>query len=84
MFCFERYDEAGMCSGMYLGSANTSEECCLLPGSGGMGAGAYATGISGTENCFNCMNVIGELDAQMYGVLILLYIAIYLKNNYYT
>lgn len=63
-FCFETFvDSTGTCSGSLRGVRESPEACCLQAPRG-LGAGAYLE--SGTsENCFSCMNVIGEADIQL-------------------
>ena len=62
-FCFETFvDSVGTCSGILRGVRESPEACCLQAPRG-LEAGAYLK--SGGENCFSCMNVIGEADIQL-------------------
>ena len=54
-FCF---DDSG-CSNI-IGVQTSPEECCLPPGSGGLGAGFFAVG--GDLQCFSCVEIVGEND----------------------
>ena len=55
-FC---YDDSA-CSVDIVGVESSPEECCLPPGSGGLGAGFFAVG--GDPQCFSCVEIVGEND----------------------
>ena len=58
-FCFEGF-AGGTCSGTLLGAVSTPNDCCFVPDRGGLGGGSYVE--SGSEQCFNCMTIIGEIQ----------------------
>ena len=58
-FCFEAF-LANTCARNLLGTTPSPEECCFSTDRGGLGGGSYVA--SGDEECFSCMNIIGEED----------------------
>ena len=43
-----------------MGAVDSPEECCFIPGRGGLGGGSFVAG--GDEDCFSCMTIIGETN----------------------
>ena len=60
-FCFERF-ESDSCAGQLIAGVSRPEDCCFTIDRGGLGGGSFVA--SGDEQCFNCMNVTGELMWQ--------------------